>query len=493
MGKMSSFSVLLTENCNLSCKYCYEVVSTGHKKNAMTVETATRAVEFMFEHASTERSISVSLFGGEPTLMPDIIDTICTKGKELARKTGKAFNVGMITNATIMNKKLYNIISKHLDIWSSNQLSVDGPWDIQDMYRVTKSGGGSFAMIEKNYPYWKALFGNTLNVHGVLAKHSIPHLFESYKYFREVWGEDALWFMPAKSIEYTMEDIEIYDEQLGKIKDYIMERVRKTGSVKEIDFYAPLDRALRNGKPDKPCGAGDGYGVITAKGDIWPCHHFYFVDEDKQLFMGDIWNGINESKKRIWDEYDNTDMIGCGDCDHNFCYRCVAENFEANGSPFAQIKDFHCLFMKIDKKYQDMIREELFEMGLIQDKNVNENNPQKGCEGFVRDCVGKEGECPVVTKVSECKFDREKEADANTYVRGNIPFDEVADGDFRQEPETDAKCCADSCDAGDDGCQCVDAADDGEGVVEDVVNENSKLKALLDDIIAVLVKHHNEL
>lgn len=372
----------------------------------MTKDIAIKSVEWMFEQ-SGDNGVSICFFGGEPTLQPDIIDVMCIKGKELAAKLKKPFSVSIITNATIMNETLYNIIQSHLDIWNSCQLSVDGPREIQDENRITKSGKGTFDTIEANLAYWKALFGNKLNVHGVLNKSSIPRLFDSYKYFREVWNEPILWFLPAKNLDYTDEDVELYDREMGKIYNYIMNIVRKTGDLQEIKNYAPLDRALRNGKPDKPCGAGESYCSITASGDIYPCHHFYYYDTNKETLLGNIYDGVSASKKRVWDEYDNSDMKGCEDCEHNHCYRCIAENYEANQTPFSQEKGFHCKFMLIDLKYQRLIIDEVSKM----DKGKCEDccggcDDKSTCSGNVVDCVGKDGHCPVYVSLADCIFDR---------------------------------------------------------------------------------------
>ena len=44
----------------------------------------------------------------------------------------------------------------------------------------------------------------------------------------------------------------------------------------------------------------------------------------------------------------------------------VAENYEKYKTPFVQITGVHCKFMKVDQKYQRMIREEIEQMGLMK-------------------------------------------------------------------------------------------------------------------------------
>ncbi|MBK7107474.1 MAG: 4Fe-4S cluster-binding domain-containing protein [Ignavibacteriae bacterium] len=468
-----AYSLLVTENCNLACKYCYERCNggVGHTNSRMTKEVAKKAVEFMFDQVANERNprVTISFFGGEPTLEMDIIDFVCTYGKELSKSRNISFGVGIITNATCMNEKAYNIFKKHLDIFESCQLSIDGPEDIQDENRVTKAGKGSFYLIQKYIKHWKELFKQKLNIHGVLNKDTIPELYNSYLFFREKWDVERLWFIPAKDERYTEEDVEKYSNELNKVYEYVMEYTRKNNNTREISNYAPLDRSLRmGGKPGKPCGAGDNYCSITATGEIYPCHHMYFIDNDSETKLGSIYDGVDLSKKALWAFYDSSDLKGCENCDHPSCYRCIAENLEQNGTPFVQITGLHCSFMKVDLFYQNKIREELIQMGLMQ--KPNDNN----CQNNVRDCVGKQGDCPIVTSVEECKFDRNKSQ--NNPASNNVrDFNQV---DSTQLPQNTNSKSKSNCGSG--NCKSND------------INKET-LKAELDDIIGKLVNLYNKL
>lgn len=466
MVKFSNYSVLVTENCNLACKYCYEVTSSGHKNKKMNEKTAEDAVYFMFEQVKDDedvKEITVSFFGGEPTLMPSIIDIMCSKGKELSKEYNKHFYASMITNATNMNKKLYDVLKKHNDIWQSTQLSIDGPYDIQDEYRVTKANKGSFHLIQKNMPYWKELYGDRLNIHGVINPNSVGRLYESFLFFREEWNVPKLWFLPSKA-DWTDEHIELYERELEKIYNYVLEKVKLNNNTEEVSNYAPLDRALRDGAMGKPCGAGESYCTITSDGGIWPCHHFYFIDHKEELKLGSIYSDVDQNKKRLWDEYDVSDLIGCEECSHPACYRCIAENYEKYKNPFVQIKGKHCAFMLLDHKYQQKLRKELEKMGLINKKSESDKSATK-CLGLIRDCVGKSGDCDVVVSVDECVFDRE---DCTNFSSKNIK-------DFEAVCETQET----TCEKKEDTCCCKP--------------DGNALKNMLDEVIGVLVKYHNKL
>lgn len=447
-----TFCLLLSENCNFACKYCYERSGKGHNKNNMSKEVAMDVLNYIFNQ--NEEEVILSLFGGEPTMNPSVIDLICTEGKRMAKEQSKRFSVGMITNGSLMNRNLYDIMKKHIDVINDIQLSIDGNKDTQDLTRVKADGSGSFGDVEAMIPYWKALFPN-LNIHGVLNKDTMGNLSENYRFFLDEWGIPFLWFLPAKDDRYTMDDVKIYDEEMGKIYDYIMSNVRETKDLTLLKGYQPLNMALNmSDSIGKPCGIGAGYQVITTKGDIWPCHHLYFIDTDNETKMGDIYNGVDNNRSRIWDEYDADDMIGCEECDLTHCFRCPAENFESNGSPFVQITGISCEFMFVDTKYQKLIEKELIEMGLLRKKE--EGNGGCGCG-----CGDESG--PTVREYDDvspnktgCDIVQRVMSDGTVTDLSGLPASEI--------PE-----------------------------VENSDDPNTNLKNLLNDMIEVMVSYHNKL
>ena len=49
--------------------------------------------------------------------------------------------------------------------------------------------------------------------------------------------------------------MKLYESELSKIADYILERARRENKIDEVQLYAPIDRCLRPDRmPDAPCG-----------------------------------------------------------------------------------------------------------------------------------------------------------------------------------------------------------------------------------------------
>ena len=176
----NSASFLVTEDCNLACKYCFE----KHNKNYMTKEIARKGLDFICNNAIKEKQdhFHAMIFGGEPLLNLDVVEEIFKYGIELAEKNNIQFTTSIVTNATIMNDKVKRIIKTYKDKAKlSVQLSIDGVKEVQDAYRVTKNGKGSFNIVEKNVPIWKDIFKDNiyaLSIHGCCNRDTLKYLLK---------------------------------------------------------------------------------------------------------------------------------------------------------------------------------------------------------------------------------------------------------------------------------------------------------------------------
>ena len=362
-------SFLMTEDCNLACKYCFE----HHKKNRMTPEVIERALIYFYENAKVQNKneVNITVFGGEPLLEPDLIRILFQRGLELQEEYLIEFKAGIITNGTVLNKKVKQLLLDYKDkINMGFQISVDGNEEAQDLCRVTKQGHGSFHLVAKNIEAFKEIFKDNvgmLHLHGVVSKKTLPLMFESYKFFREQWDISRIWFMPVHEDEWVDSDVILYKDQLNKIADYIISNVKDSNSIKDIKNYSPLNKCFeKRTTVNPPCSAGKTYVTITANGDIYPCHHFYFNDPQETMKIGDVWSGIEDEKRKPFLEITNNDMTCENNCSIFNCYRCLGSNWVKNGDMHEQIKGYYCEMAHIENEVILRIRAELEELNLME-------------------------------------------------------------------------------------------------------------------------------
>jgi len=377
----SSASLLLSEDCNLACKYCFELGKRNRKH--MTEEVAVKAVDFLYQNAIEDEggSVGYTMFGGEPLLKTNILNKVVEQSLKMRDKTNIPFAFTIITNGTIMTDEVYNSLRWYNknNIPYNLQLSVDGIREYHDINRVTRSNRGSFDIIEGNVERFKEAVGSikNINVHGALNKETLPGMYEGYKYFTEAWGIPATWFMPINGNFWDEKDVEIYEQQLTLIANDILRKMEETKNFIYLEDYAPLNKALSpKSPPHTPCGAGKNYCVITAAGDTHPCHQFYFDEPGEDSRTGNIWDGIKPKKNRLFENYSAEDMY-CSidrDCQNTDCYRCIASFYANTGTILATEYGPRCDMMTIDDKitneFRKILAEKKFDSTGLEEKPI---------------------------------------------------------------------------------------------------------------------------
>lgn len=365
---MRAASFLLTENCNLSCKYCFEL--SGRTKKRMTWEVAQKGIDMLRESGD---GYNMMMFGGEPFLEFELMKQMV----DYALSKPEVFSTSIITNATIINDEIVEWLKMYKDKANITvQLSIDGPKHIHDENRVFNNGNGSFDKIMQNIDRWKEaldLDSEQLNVHGVLSKQTIDKAYEIYDFYRGELGIKYTWLMPAHSEPWSAKDTANYKDQIFKIAKDALRELKETGNKDVLKYNRPVDKACAADPGwGKPCGAGDTFCTITADGGIWPCHEFYFNDPTEHMKVGTVYDGIDAAKTRVFREYSHTDLCSAS-CPNKNCSRCIADNWTVNGSPFVQIKGEHCKQSKAEQEVIEFIRKEADTMSLFKEEEGCKN------------------------------------------------------------------------------------------------------------------------
>lgn len=196
---MSHFSLVLkfTERCNLNCSYCYYfngLDSTFKSRpKSLSKEVAHKVLSFL-EQGITELGITnldISIHGGEPLLMPkgDFV-YICQIFQDSLSRKLLNLTFSMQTNGTLIDEEWIKIFSK---FQIKVGISIDGPKEYHDKYRVYHNGRGSYDKISKaiellqkeNYNFGVLAVIDPQNDPGILYDHFIKTL--------KIKGLDFLW------------------------------------------------------------------------------------------------------------------------------------------------------------------------------------------------------------------------------------------------------------------------------------------------------------
>src|SRR5881409_3446637 len=93
----------LTNQCNLSCQYCYEfgadkVATPNGKPKFMDFETAKASVDFLLDQSAGRRGVHITFFGGETLMNFALLQKVVMYARDRAAGQGRSIDFSLTTN-----------------------------------------------------------------------------------------------------------------------------------------------------------------------------------------------------------------------------------------------------------------------------------------------------------------------------------------------------------------------------------------------------------
>jgi uncharacterized protein len=154
----ASFNV--SDDCNFRCSYCsysgnYEV-GRRHNPNKMSLGTAEKMIDLLIRWMTDKRrrikkSVNIGFYGGEALLELKLVTDIIEYAKKRFREERMDDMFSLIfrlnTNGYLLNDEIVDILVKHN---IAVDVSLDGPQEEHDKFRVTKEGEDTWDVIRQN-------------------------------------------------------------------------------------------------------------------------------------------------------------------------------------------------------------------------------------------------------------------------------------------------------------------------------------------------------
>jgi len=180
--------------CNLDCKYCYylekEKLYPGTQSFKMSDEVLESYVR-QYIAAQDVPEINFAWQGGEPTLMGlDFFRRVVQLQQQYC-PPGKRITNALQTNGTLLNDEWCQFFHDHHFLIG---LSIDGPREMHDRYRVDKGGKPTFDKVMRGLEYLKQhqVEFNTLTV---VNRHNSRYPLEVYNFLKK-HGSGFMQFIP---------------------------------------------------------------------------------------------------------------------------------------------------------------------------------------------------------------------------------------------------------------------------------------------------------
>ncbi len=180
--------------CNLNCTYCYYIEKQalfGHKKKNFRMSGRVLE-EFIKKYITTQDipEIAFTWQGGEPTLLGiDFFKTVVSLQKKYAG--GKTVTNAIQTNGTLLTNEWCAFFAENRFLVG---LSIDGPEEVHDQYRVDKAGRGTF---KKVLTALQLLRKHRVDVNALacITRKSAGRPLDVYRFLKEV-GIQFIQFIP---------------------------------------------------------------------------------------------------------------------------------------------------------------------------------------------------------------------------------------------------------------------------------------------------------
>ncbi|MFR5832627.1 MAG: thioether cross-link-forming SCIFF peptide maturase [Acutalibacteraceae bacterium] len=323
----------VAHTCNLDCEYCFASQGKYHGERAlMSFEVGKRALDFLVENSGDRHNLEVDFFGGEPLMNWQVVKDLVAYARSIEQQHDKCFRFTLTTNGMLVDDDVIEFSNSEMD---NVVMSLDGRKEINDHFRKTAGGVGSFDIIVPKFVrFAKARGEKDYYIRGTFT-HNNPDFMKDIEVMLDL-GFDRLSMEPVvcppdSPYALTEEDKKIVCRQYELLAEKMIERRRAGTPFVFYHYMLDLEHGPCIYKRLSGCGSGTEYMAVTPTGELYPCHQFV---GDKDYLMGDVFNGVTNTAVR--DKFKRCNVYSkpeCADCwARLYCSGgCAANSYHATG------------------------------------------------------------------------------------------------------------------------------------------------------------------
>lgn len=289
------YSIMLTDKCNLDCRYCYE---QEKKYNTMSLAVANDVVDWIL--ANDKDTIYMQFHGGEPLLAYETMTYITERIRQ-----ERIIRPRITTNGLLMN----NTIARYLNEFDfSVFVSIDGDESVHNENRVDRKGYGSYRQACEAVNILKK---NDVNVYvrGTVTAGNVDRYFDSVKYLLSNVHDKVGIEPDLFADDWDDSKIATYCDQIYKIIQF----VKQNADLNCLVSHTNKSEVHRMGI----CDGGISNFFIAQNGDIFPCLYAFLKSDD---CVGNVRKGIDNVKLSTLLDMYNVENPSCQLCVMNsFC------------------------------------------------------------------------------------------------------------------------------------------------------------------------------
>lgn len=328
--QMFGFQWHLTDRCNRRCRHCYQE-SHDSERFEDGADARRRSADEIFR-AIPDEPVTVNLTGGEPLLLPDLVDLIAH-----LETFANLEEINIITNGTIEDRSLLTRLGSFPRLKSFRISLESGDETINDFIR----GKGSLAGLRRTVPLYRGITGKSVTLMMTLSRLNLPSIAQTVEFARQTGADDILferfiplgtgtgmsdallsaddWYFAIQQIA-TAAGLEIDPDELASCRAF---GLVTNGKVADEDM---LEAAL--------CNLGPESMALMPDGTVYPCRRL-------EMPVGNILKEPFLTIRARLAEWECTRVrpvlhgIVCGACPYEDCPGCRALARALTGDPLA--------------------------------------------------------------------------------------------------------------------------------------------------------------
>jgi uncharacterized protein len=279
--------------CNLDCEYCFflmkEALYPGDRFRMSDEVLEAYVTQVLDGHETDE--VVIAWQGGEPTLMGVDFFRLAVELAERVKRPGVRIEHTIQTNATLLTDEWAAFLAEHRFLVG---VSIDGPRELHDRYRVDKKGRPTFDRVIAGYELLRR-HDVDVNILCAVNRTNADRPLDVYRFVRDELGARYLQLIPIVERDNdtgfqegdTVTERSVTAEQWGSFLTGIFDEwvVNDVGQMFVTNFDAALVKWL--GLSGGMCIFEETCGDAVAlehNGDVYACDHFV---EPKHL-LGNI-------------------------------------------------------------------------------------------------------------------------------------------------------------------------------------------------------------
>jgi sulfatase maturation enzyme AslB (radical SAM superfamily) len=367
--RIRAISLILTADCNLSCRYCYQ---NAKKKKTMPWASLKASIELILASRSDE--VQIDFLGGEPLLEFPMIRKAVEYVKK-KRPLGKRVKYLIITNGTLLTEDIIVFLESHA---FETQISFDGVAEAQEI-----RGKGTFDLLD-------SLFERLLQKHAeflhrnvtlrlTLTPATIALLPGSIDYLLAKGVPNIAIGTSISAVQdWKIERIDELDSTFGRVFDSSLRHWRKTGKIPMFVFRDEYADRLHAPRRRPMCGLAQWKNLtVDVDGEAYGCPvlacSYQKIDSHglagrwAAMRMGSIHDPRFAERHaafpqvtrltRMFDHKENkySSYGRCGDCRYfHLCSVCPGSIAHVPGNKDPdRVSDFCCAFNLISLKHRE--------------------------------------------------------------------------------------------------------------------------------------------